>query len=439
MNWLAQLGTMLRAVQGRKQVVYLSEGFDPQFIQGRDNRATEQTLAESDAAVVGRVWDVNSDLRFGNATQLTNLVRMQKAFHNSDVILNAIDVRGIRGGSEESGTQSRMVTQSNDGLFLLARSTGGTVFQNSNDVGADFGRLLHAQEVVYMLAFNAPPASKKNTFHPIKVSLVNVPGRPQVTARAGYTDLPEQDFNERLLSTAEIIMNDVPQTDVAVSALAMPFPAADGTAQVPVIVDIDGESLLRAAKGDENPAEIFVYAFGEDGNVRDRLYQNVRLDMKKVGVRARTSGVRYYGTLALKPGRYAIKTLVRGVGGRNGFTRTEVVVPKAGELAAMPIPIDEDPKAVLIKGTSRDSAEAYPFELAGQTFVPCTSALSKVALYVRGANDFTVDTPAKILGRAKSGGDTIVVLEVPKGAGPTLDMTVRQKNAEALRTSIAIH
>src|SRR6058998_3742150 len=84
-NWLAQLATMLRSVQGRKQIVYLSEGFDARMIQGRDFlRDKEEQHSETEAIISGHPGAVDSDARFGSATQLSNLSRMEQAFRSSD-------------------------------------------------------------------------------------------------------------------------------------------------------------------------------------------------------------------------------------------------------------------------------------------------------------------------------------------------------------------
>jgi hypothetical protein len=438
-NWLAQLGNLLRSVQGRKQIVYLSEGFDARFISGREARESEDHLAETDAVATGRVWEVNSEARFGDATQLTNLARMQKAFRGSDVTLNAIDIRGIRGGAEESGAGDKMAMSArNDGLFLLARSTGGMVFQNSNDLSDDFARLLKREEVIYVLGFQAPVGTKPNAFHPLQVKVTGV-SRATVSSRTGYYDLPELDFNSRLLSTAEIITNDIPQHDIPVTTLAAAFPAADGSFQVPVIVDIDGAALLRASKN-AGRAEIYVYAFAEDGGVRDQLFQNVELDLKKVGDRARAGGLRYYGTLSLPPGRYAVKALVRGGDDRKGFSRVDVNVPKPGEVAAQLVPIDEEPRAILIKGKARGEEQPYPFQLSGQTYVPCTVAQSKIALYIPGSqpDEISVETRAKVLGKTTTPNGSVVLLEVERGTNPTLDVTVRSKGSEVRTASVAV-
>jgi hypothetical protein len=230
-------------------------------------------------------------------------------------------------------------------------------------------------------------------------------------------------------------MNDIAQDEVPLATLAAAFPESDGTAHVPVILDIDGGALLQSAKGDVAAAEIYVYAFGDDGSVHDRLYQRVSLDLKKVGDRARAGGIRYYGTLALTPGRYAIKALVRGANDRTGFRRVEVTVPRQGELALLPpIPIDEHPKAVLVKG--QEWPNVYPFELNGQKFIPATAAANKVAVFVCGAkpDDLDVETKAKVLGRMSSASGAVLVLEVAPG---NVDVSVRRKGtAEALKTTV---
>src|SRR5258706_2414741 len=444
---LGDLAKPLRAVPGRKQVILLTEGFNAKYLQGRDARDAAANARDFAATASGQVWNIDTDAKYGNTSSQSILDRMAQAFRNSDVVLDAIDIQGVRVQNDVEGSN----LNSNAGLFVLSRPTGGEVFENSNDLKASFDRMLRAQEVVYVLAFQSPTKSP-GKFHDLKVKLVNSPGR--LSYRLGYYENGSESPLERSLTTAEVIVNDVPQDDVHMAAFAAPFPLGDGNSQVPVILDLRGADLARQAKGNAVAAEIFVYAFDSDGIVRDRLYQRLTLDLSKVGDRLRSGGVRYYGTLVLPPGTYAIKSLVRagesdkknsGDAEKRGFGRVNVIVPKPGDVSVLPpIPIDEEPKWILVKGADRGAKAGYPFELNGQNFIPSATASGKVALIVYGAtaNELTWETTpkTKLLGTIPMTGGTKLVLQLDDPAQvPSLQVTVHKKGvAEAQTTSVAV-
>lgn len=435
-DFLGALAKTLRAVPGRKQVVFLSEGFDPSVVSGRDVRDSAERTKENEDILSGNLATVDNDTRFGSTTSQSFVNRMAQFFRGSDVVLNAIDIQGVR---VQNDLQTGARINSNAGLALLAAPTGGVVFQNANDLSGNFDRMLKAQEFVYVLTFQAP-VTKAGTFHDLKVSLVNVPGRASVYARAGYFEGGAQTPQERTLSNAEIIMNDIPQNDVRVAGLAAAFPTGTANAQVPVVLELDGNDLLKDVKGEKLVAEFYVYAFDADGMVRDRLYQSLGLDLKKVGERLRGGGLKYYATLTLPPGKYAVKSLVRiPETDRKGFVRSDITVAKATDVAVLPpIFVDEHPTAVLVRGISHATAAADPFELSGQRFIPAAaphvkSGTTRFAVFVHNAeaNDVTFDSTPKVkfLGAAKSGGSTALVMQIDDASQPTLDLTVHAKGA----------
>jgi VWFA-related protein len=438
---LGQLAKMLRVIPGRKQIVLLTEGFDPKYLQGRDVRASQEQLSENEQILRGQSYNVDMDARFGNAASASLLDRMAQYFRQSDVVLHAIDIQGVR---VQNTVQSGATINSNAGLFLLSRPTGGEVFQNVNDLKTNFQRMLRQQEVVYVLGFQAP-TQKPGAFHNLKVKLLNAPNA-RVFNRAGYYEGGGESPAERTLSTAEIIVGDIPQTDLHLTALSAAFPTSGKNLQVPVILEINGGDILKDVRGNTAKVEIFIYAFDSDGLVRDRMYQNVSLDLKKVGDKLRAGGLKYYGTLSLPPGTYAVKSLVRQTDtDRRGFSRTDLVVPKPSDTAALqPIPIDEQPKWVLVKGNSHDSGAAYPFVLNGQQFIPGAAARKngepqKVAVFVYGtsADDLTLETTpkTKFLGRAKGATGTVLVLQLdPADANVvSLDIIVHKKGASDVK------
>jgi VWFA-related protein len=435
-DWLGGLAKTLRAVPGRKQIVFLSEGFDPSVVTGRDAREGSDTTKDNDAVLHGNVALVDNDARFGSSTSQSFVSRMAQFFRGSDVVLNAIDIQGVRVQNDQSGAR----VNSNAGLALLADPTGGIVFQNANDLTGNFDRMLKAQEFVYVLSFQAP-VTKSGAFHDIKVSLVNVPGRANVYARAGYYEGGAQTPQERTLSNAEIILNDIPQNDVRVAGRAAAFPTGSTNAQVPVVLELDGSDMLKDVKSDKVVAEFYVYAFDADGMVRDRLFQSLGLDLKKVGERLRSGGLKYYATLTLPPGKYAVKSLVRiPETDRKGFVRSDITVGNATDVAVLPpIFVDDHPTAVLVRGVSHATAVADPFELSGQRFVPAAAphvksgATPRFAVFVHNAraNEVTFDPNPKVkfLGAATSGGSIALVMQIDDASQPTLDLTVHAKGA----------
>src|SRR5438309_5561750 len=260
LNLLSGLSKVLRAVRGEKHIILLSEGFDSRLIQGRDAGTSEQGQEEQQMVENGQFWNVDNDNRYGSSASMDLLRRMSDLAKRSDVIIDAVDIHGLR---SDLDAREGLLKNSNEGLHLLANSTGGTVFQNSNDLSSSFQRVIKAEEVRYVLAFQAPVA-KPGQFHNIKVRLVNVPGGRAI-ARSGYYEAGADSAAERTLSNAEIVVNDVPQDALHIASLAAPFVTNGANAQVPVIVEVNGNDIAGASNGKRATLDLFTYAFDDEG------------------------------------------------------------------------------------------------------------------------------------------------------------------------------
>jgi len=444
---LGNLARSLRMVAGRKQVVLLSEGFDARLLQGFDARGSKEQTKLNSQIVSGNQEKIDTDKMFGNTAAMTRIQRMADSFRAADVVLHAIDVQGVR---VQNNLDEGSIINSNAGLFLVSRPTGGEVFQNSNDLHSDFERLLRQQEVVYVLGFHTSD-NVPGTFHNVSVKLVNVPPGSRPVHAAGYYERGRVTSVERALTNAQIIINDLPQTDLRVNVLATAFPPSGGKpAQVPVIIDINGADLMRETGTVIGGADVFIYAFDTAGVVRDRLYDRVTIEVAKVGEKVRATGIRYYGTLMLPPGSYAVKALIRtgdperGASEaleKRGYARVNINVPTEGQIAILPpIPIDEDGKWLAVRSNRGDNAD-YPFEYGGRTFSPTATAdmsagPRKVALFIFGARpaDLTFETRPRtsVLGVTESNGVTKAILQIDAADGATaLDVTVFKKGIAA--------
>ncbi len=381
LHLLSDIGRTLRVLPGRKQIILFSEGFDPRLVRGRDAHSGTDEQDDASQTMSGNVWRVDTDARYGSSMTMTLVAEMARSLRGSDVVLHAVDIQGVRVQNDENGAR----INSNDALHLLSRPTGGEVFKNSNDINSDLLKMMHAQDVVYVLGFRAA-STNDGKFHELSVRVTGVPGA-RVFHRAGYYDSGGESALERSLSNAEIVLNDIPQNDVVVSSLAAAFPARNGSALVPLVIDITAEGLLRGATASSLVAEVYVYAFDDQGVVRDRTFQRLTIDRERMGAHR---GIKYFPTLRLAPGRYALKTLVRVAGTeRKGFSRTDVDVPAPSDVAVLPPMFLDDPASwIVVRGESHDQGAPYPFHINGEPFMPSASAdvsngqSRRVALFV---------------------------------------------------------
>lgn len=428
-DWLSQLAASLRNVRGRKQIVLLTEGFDPRLIEGHGARDVNQTNEQASMIMSG-AWYMSGkaldmDRRYGSNSSISALQVLKQAFTGSDVILNAIDIQGVR---QQAATSRGELDSSNGGLYLLANPTGGTVFTNSNDLTDNFSRMLHQQELVYLLGFQKT-VTNPGRLHDLKIKLVNAPAGLRIVHRQGYFEGgTEYTPLERTLNAADVITRDIAQDSVHLAAMAVPFPSKGETAQVAAVVEINGADLLQGAKGNDIAAELFLYAFDENGAVRDRGYHRFALDVSHDGAKLRANGVKYIATFTLPPGKYAVKTLVRmAADDRMGFVRTELVVPKPGETALLqPFLIDDPQSWLVVVGGRPDVQAPYPFHVNGEPFIPSITghvpagSVRKVAVFISNARleELTWETTpqAVLLAEVKGADVTKLVLQLDPAA-----------------------
>lgn len=365
---LSGVARALDRLKGQKQVILLSEGFDPKLVQGRQDLGALATQQQNTAVETGEIWRVDSDDRFGSSTSSKEIEEMATIFRRSDVTLHAIDIKGLRTDVDAAAGVKK---SSNESLFLIARPTGGNVFRNSTDLGKNFAELVEQQDVVYLLAFEAK-GGQAGKYHKLKVK-VNKPGIGRVHHRDGYYEASGKISPiEQNLSLAEIMMTDIPVRDVPVSLFAVGMPSREGDGRVPVNVELPGPALLQGVTGNSVTANFFVYAFDSQNQVVDFLQQRVSLDVAKSGEQLRNGGMRYVGTLRVPPGNYVIKALTRvDETAKVGFTRTNVVVPEGKTPAVLP-PVFLGQRTgwinVAAPGRSADAVSA--FTATGHAYTP---------------------------------------------------------------------
>lgn len=370
---LTELGNALDHVTGRKQVILFSEGFDPKSLMGRASFSTNEAREEQSAVERGQIWRVDSDNMYGNTRSESSLRKMIEAMRRSDVVLHAMDIKGLRTDVDAS---VGLKPVSNEGLYLLSHDTGGMLFKNSNELTADLGRFLKSQEVTYSIGYRAQRGNP-GKFRRLNVKVPSVPNA-KVTYRIGYYEPAAATSPlHRTLQSTEIILNRIPVQELKVTGFAAATPQKAAPGLVPVVLEIDGDGLLRSAEGAGNAsAEIFVYAFDDNDRARDVLHQRMTFDMSKIKAETLATGVKFYGNLRLQQGEYSVRALVRS-GGKNGFIEIPVVVPSSTEqYAAMPMLFGDMSTGLKVRAPGQ-AGEQYPFHVGDTTFLPATHPLLK--------------------------------------------------------------
>ena len=127
----------------------------------------------------------------------------------SQVVLSSLDARGlytesvlaitkhyagVRGGplenfpySKVKGDLAKQAARAEGNVLAeLAYGTGGTFFENNNDLAEGFRQVAGAPEYLYLIGFAPEKLKLDGNYHPLRVELRNQPGFKVESARKGY-------------------------------------------------------------------------------------------------------------------------------------------------------------------------------------------------------------------------------------------------------------
>ena len=406
---LADLARMMGNVEGRKFVVYLSEGFDSSLLTGTTDATETQQYNQTKETTP---WAVDTEAHTGDSRTLDRLEKMFDAFRRADCVIQAVDIGGLRG----SGDQGYTRPNGKDALFNMAKSTGGELYENWNDLGAAMGAMLKRTSVTYVLTLQPDDLKLDGAYHKISVNLKNAPRGARVVVKPGYfapRPFAQKNPLERLLNAADTIVGGAEGGTIGMSVLAAPFHLNTGpTAYVPVVMEIDGPGLLANQQGEVAPTEVYAYALDSTGAVRDFFSQTLGLDLSKVGPQLKSSGLKFFGHLDLPPGDYSLRVMVRN--GKTGAYSLRVVPVKvpAFAQAAGPVllpPFFSEPAGRWLmtreaKRATGSQDAPYPFMIREQPFIPSSRPVvsagqnAQLSLVVYNLGEGEVKADAKVLG-----------------------------------------
>lgn len=377
---MRNLARMLDSVKGRKHVIYFSEGWDGTLLLGRKPDSFDPDQREDQFNIeFGQNWMVDMDDIYGNTQLQNDVYKMVEEFRRADAVIQAVDISGMGSDTEAS---ARVKSVGQDALFYLAHETGGEFFEDANQFGDDLRDLLDHTSLTYLLTIRPEGVHHDGAYHPLRVR-ADVPKGARVFARQGYyAPRPFTDLHpfEKTLLASDAIATAGPRGEIGVSLLATPFRASVDQAYVPIIIEVDGESLLEGHDQKELAVEFYTYATNERGEMRDFFTQMVNLDLSKGRQAFEQGGLKYYGHLDLEPGEHLIRVLIRNsVTGRVGVQTASVSIPDFSEQQAFVLPplfLERDSRWLLVREEVSEAYQrsvVYPFTVNGEPFVPAAN------------------------------------------------------------------
>jgi VWFA-related protein len=256
----------------------------------------------------------------------------------ANVVIGTLDARGLYTDMPDASRPSSSYTAATlqlklqydrdaaraqaDVLAEMAAGTGGTFFENNNDLYAGFERVAAAPDYVYMLGFSPQNLKLDGSFHSLKVTLKTSAGVSlSIQARKGYyaprhlTDPKEtarEEISEALFSREEM-------TDLPVALMTQYFKSSESNARVTVLMRVDAKKLKFRKEDDRNCNELTIVAALFDRNGNYVVGNQKRLDMKlkdETLAKRLDNGLTVRSSFDVKPGAYMVRLVVRDAEGQ---------------------------------------------------------------------------------------------------------------------------
>jgi VWFA-related protein len=261
-------------------------------------------------------------------SELTTI--LERAIQAS-IVINTLDARGLYvviPGGDASESVPNFATANAKALYgtaaasaaadvlgSLADGTGGIFFHNSNNLLDGFQRGAARPESLYVLGFSPQNLKLDGRFHNLKVSLKETRG-VSVQARRGYY------APTRLANAAEQAVEEIREAlysreelhEIPIGLNTQFFKPSDESARLSVLVHLDLKAFqFRKAEGrNQDNVTVVSALFDGNGNYITGIEKKIEMHLRDETLQARlASGITVKSTIDVKPGRYAIRLVVR--------------------------------------------------------------------------------------------------------------------------------
>jgi VWFA-related protein len=261
---------------------------------------------------------------------------MDRAIRAS-VLINSLDARGLYTVNTDVSKPSANAFTQNilnqmerqnasaqaDVMAELAAGTGGSFYQNSNDLVDGFRRLSAAPEYFYLLAFSPQNLRMDGGFHSLKVALKTAKefNGFAVTARKGYyapthsesaKETAKREIEEALFSREEM-------TDIPIDMHTQFFKSGPDSAKLTLRIELDVKKLRFRKENDRNFDDLTVVCgiFDRNGVYVTGVQKLIEMRLKDDTLEKRLDkGIMVRNTLDVKPGVYTVRLVVRDAEGQ---------------------------------------------------------------------------------------------------------------------------
>lgn len=266
----------------------------------------------------------------------------------ADVTISALDARGLYvmmpfGDASdpnpvspstallENQYQRDSATADADVMAEFADGTGGTFFQNSNDLEEGLRRGASQPEYSYVLAFSPQNLKLDGKFHKLKVKL-NTKEKFSIQARQGYfaPNHPADPGQEAKQEIEEALFSREEMRDLPVDLHTQFFKPSDLTAKLTVVAHIDVRPIhFQKANGrNNNNLTIVSGIFDRNGSYVIGSEKILEMHLKDGTLASKmSSGLDVRSSFDVKPGGYMVRVVVRDEEGNIAGVNGTVQIP----------------------------------------------------------------------------------------------------------------
>jgi VWFA-related protein len=294
---IQNLTRRLRAIQGPKLIVFLSDGMLTLDLMDQIQKAVDNSIQSDTVIDTINAGGLDATPLFGDATQPYK--------PNPEVI----------GAKMRVESESRMAVE--DAMNALASDTGGTYFHNNNDLLGLMKSAANRSQISYVLGFYSTNPERNGKFRKLAVK-VNRPG-VVVTSRKGYfAPKGEETFEaEKNADVKEALQNAQDFKDIPITVgynITHPD-ASHAIVAVQTYIEVRKIHFQKRENRNRNIFTIVTVVYDSndhyiegretriDFNLTDPNYKNVM-----------NEGLVAQASFRLAPGNYRVKAVVREAG-----------------------------------------------------------------------------------------------------------------------------